>query len=243
MSPDGELSWDPTRQAALVQVKGESPLLSALWGFNLETSRAILWPEQGKVMQDTAIWLADGRHFVYQHRNIRYDKVSGNAYLDSPRQIILMDAWTRAQQLIAFDGGYDYHLCRTEGEPCLQNYGDWLKVMRTPFQPGGLKLSDPGMATKARCALFGFDCMQPADEFALNWKTGEMLPWNEVLPAAAEPTAAASQPDQSGAPVYLDPGGAFALHTSADGRSLWYVPSGGEPVLWVTDGKGFVYVP
>ncbi len=242
ISPDGDLSWDPTLQAALVQVKGESPVLSALWGFNLETSRAILWPEQGKTMQDTAIWLSDGRHFVYQHRVIRYDKGSGNAYLDSPRQIILMDAWTRAQQLIAFDGGYDYHLCQTEGEPCLQNYGDWLKVTRTPYQPGGLQLGDPAMATKSRCALYGYDCMQPAEEFAINWTTGEILPWADVLPAS-EPASAKSPPDPSRAPVYLDPDGAFALFTGMDGHSLWYVPSDGEPVLWVTSGEDFVYIP
>ena len=41
----------------------------------------------------------------------------------------------------------------------------------------------------------------------------------------------------------IDPGGAFALYTSADGHGLWYVPASGDPLLLVTDGDDFVYVP
>ena len=243
MASDGVISWDPSRKAALVQVHGEAPVLSALWGFNLDTSSAILWHEQGKTMQDSPVWLDDGRHFVYQHRAIRYDKESQNAYLDGPRQIILMDAWTRAQHLLAFRGDFDFHLCPNEGEPCAQPYGDWLKVTRTPFQPGGLKLGDPSQAVITRCALFGMDCVKPAEEFALNWKTGEMLPWADANLPAPQPAPAFPPPDQSTESIYSDPGGAFALYTSADGHALWYVPSAGDPVLWVTDGENFVYVP
>lgn len=243
MAPDGEITWDPSRKAGLVQVKGAAPVLSALWGFNLDTNAVILWPEQGKVMQDSLIWLEDGRHFVYQHRAVRYDKTSGNAYLDGPRQIILMDAWTRAQQLIGFKGEYDFHLCETEGEACEQPYGDWLKVTRTPFQPGGLKLSDPAEAAAARCALFGLGCAKPAEVFALNWKTGELIPWAEANLPAPQDAPAFPPPDRSADSVYTDPGGAFALYTSQDGHTLWYVPASGDPVLWVTEGDNFVYVP
>jgi hypothetical protein len=243
MAADGDISWDPSGRAALVQISAAAPVLSALWGFNLDTNRAILWHEQGKVMQDSPIWLADGHHFVYQHRTIRYDKTSGNAYLDGPRQIILMDAWTRAQHLLAFQGGYDFHLCPTEGKPCKQLYGDWLKITRTPFQPVGIKLGSQAEIAKARCPLYGLDCMKPAEEFALNWKTGEMLPWAEANVSSTGPSPEYPAADQASTPVYADPDGAFSLYTSADGHVLWYVPATGDPRVLVAEGENFVYVP
>lgn len=243
MASDGEISWDPSRKAALVQLKGSAPVLSALWGFNLQTSSAILWPEQGQIMQDSPTWLDDGRHFVYQHRSIGYDKNSGNAYLEGPRQVILMDAWTRAQHLLAFNTNYDFHLCPTEGETCQQPYGDWLRVTRTPFHAGGLKLGDPGEAVTVRCALYGLDCAQPAEEFALNWRTGELIPWSEAGLTEAQPAPAFPPPNLGTEPVYSDPAGSFYLYTSADGHSLWYVPLSGDPELWVTEGEDFVFLP
>jgi hypothetical protein len=243
MAADGAISWDPSQRAALVQLSGASPLVSALWGFNLDTNRAILWHDQGNIMQDSPVWLADGRHFVYQHRVVRYDKESGNAYLDGPRQIILMDAWTRAQHLLAFNGSYDFHLCPSEGKPCQQPYGDWLKVTRTPFVPVGLKLGSPDEIAHSRCPLYGLDCMKPAEEFALNWKTGEMLPWADANLPAPQSAPAYPPPDQSKSPIYSDPDGAFSLYTSADGRALWSVPASGDPLLLVTEGENFVYVP
>jgi len=194
-------------------------------------------------MQDTPVWLSDGRHFVYQHRDIAYDKTSGNAVLKSPRQIILMDAWTRAQQLLAYDYNYDFHLCETEGEPCTAPSGDWLKVRRTPFQSGGLKLGDPTYATISRCALYGLDCTAPAEEFGVNWHTGEILPWAEVQVDSIESASPFAPPDLECLPVYLDPDGNYGLYTSTDGRTLWYVPAEGDPTLWVTDGEDFVYIP
>lgn len=243
MAPDGELLWDPTHSAALVQVRGASPVQSELWGFNLENSRPILWGEPGKVMQDTPIWLADGRHFVYQHRAIRYDKNSGNAYLDGPRQIVLMDAWTRAQHLLAFDPGADFHLCATEGTSCDQPYGDWLKVRRTAFLPAGLKLGEPAQAVINRCALYGLDCPKPAEEYAVNWQTGEILPWADAGVPSPEHAPAFPPPDRAAEPVFISEDGSFALFTDAGGSTLWYVPSAGDPVLWVTEGENFVYVP
>jgi len=243
ISPEGEMSWDPAHRAALVQLTGDSPAENGLWGFNLETSAPILWSDQGKIMQDTPIWLDDGHHFVYQHRGIRYDPVSGNVYLDGPRQIVLMDAYTRSQQLIGFEQGYDYHLCQTQGEPCEQVYGDWLKIYRTPFTAGGIKLGDAAYATINRCALFGYDCLKPSEEYALNWKTGELLPWSEAGVSLPSEPVDLTQPDLSTEPVYTDAGGDFALYTSFDRRGLWYVPVAGDPVQWVTDGENFVYIP
>ncbi len=243
LGQEGTLRWDPFWQAALVQVQDQLPVFSGLWGFNLQTSRVFLWMErEQRVIDDSPIWLSDGRHFLYQHRSIQFYANSGTFVLEGPRQIVLMDAWSRDQRLLAYDGRYDYHLCETNGTPCEMRYGDWLKIRRTTFK--ALRVStDEIDLPEVRCALYGLDCKQAPDEMALNWKTGEMLPWSEANVAEVEPDPASPLPDLAAQPVYSDPGGTFAFYTDSGGRTLWYVPAAGEPVLWVTEGENFVYLP
>jgi len=242
LGQEGKIIWNPSRQAALIQVSSQTAFLSGLWGFNLDTSRVFLWMEKEPVIDDTPVWLEDGQHFLYQHRPVQFYSNSNTAVLEGPRQIILMDAWSRDQRLLAYDAHYDYHLCSTSGAPCELRYGDWLKVRRTPFKPTRIPMDEPDLP-EALCALYGQECTEPAEEMALNWKTGEILPWEEAGVKEPAPAPAFPLPDLSSPPVYSDPAGAFALYTSPGGRTLWYVPASGEPVLWVTEGENFVYLP
>lgn len=239
----GDMLWNLSGQAVLITNRGAPGVQTGLWGINLQTSRVFLWAGESGVVNDSPVWLPDGQHFVYQHRTVQYDAVSGNAVLQGPRQIILMNAFTRAQSLLAYDGRHDYHLCETQGESCISRYGDWLKIHRTPFRSTGVQAGELDRQPAVRCALFGLDCQEPPEEMALNWKTGEMIPWDEagVVDVALPPDF--PPPDLAGQPVYSDPAGDFALYTGAGGRTLWFVPAQGEPVLWVAEGENFVYLP
>lgn len=244
LSAPGTAYWNQTQQVVLFQTQAEPAMQTGLWGINLQTSKVFLWLDQERVLQDTPIWLPDGRHVVFQHRAYQYDPVSGDAILQYPRQIVLMDAWTRSQTLLAYDARHNYALCATPGKPCNAVSGDWLKVRRTPLQKARFSAQDYDTLPAARCALFGLDCMVSEEEvLAINWKTGETLPWDEADLPEPQPLSPCPQPDLEAQPVYKDPAGAFALYTGAGGRTLWFVPQQGEPVLWVADGEGFVYLP
>lgn len=95
------------------------------------------------------------------------------------------------------------------------------------------------------------DCAGPVERLALNWRTGELLPWEQApipgpapTPSPPEPTPRPSPgPDLAGEPLYTDPAGRYRLYTGPDRRGLWCVPAEGEPVLWVEQGNHFFYIP
>jgi hypothetical protein len=235
-------SWNPSRQAILWQTEAQPHKQPALWGLNLDTSRVFLWTTTDLAIEDSPAWTPDGRHFLFQHRTFSYDEKTGDVLLNGSRQIVLMDAWTRNQKLLTIGGEYNYHLCQSAGEPCDQWAGDWIQVRRTAFQVTRMRIEDRA-SEASRCALYGLDCAESGELYGLNWKTGELLPWADT--GAADPVSLldATPPDLKTNPVYEDPSGAFAFYTSTDGHHLWYIPQEGDPILWVKDGQGFVYIP
>lgn len=245
----GKASWNPTHTAVVYQVQGEPEVQAALWGFNLETSRVFLWPSTETVIEDTPIWLGDGEHFVFQHQPYRYDRATKDAILTGPRQVILMNATTRSQRLLGFDTRSNYHLCGADdlpdgqaGSPCAQPYGNWLRILRLPYQPLRFPAADSNTPS-VRCGLYGLDCEDKPEVLALDWQTGKQYPWGEARVPEATATPGAHLPDLDGEPLYRDPAGEFALYTGKGGKTLWYVPSGQEPVLWVKDGENFIFLP
>jgi hypothetical protein len=77
-----------------------------------------------------------------------------------------------------------------------------------------------------------------------NWRTGELLPWDEAPIPNPPPTAVpTTSPDLGAAPLYEDPQGRYALYVGAAGQGLWCVPAAGPPVSWVQGGHHFVDIP
>jgi len=121
-------------------------------------------------------------------------------------------------------------------------------VRATPCQPVTTSIDPWGKDWEVlHCVLYGQYC--PDGEFlALNWRTGEVTPWEEAPLPAPTPTltptpASTPGPDLSVTPIYVDPGWAFALYPGPGGVGLWRVPAEGEPVVLVADGHHFAYVP
>lgn len=239
----GQAFWNPDHTAVIFQVPGKNPLEMGLWGFNTQTNKVFMWLPKESVIQDSPVWLADGKHFVFQHRVIKYVKETNEVILGGPRQIVLMDASTRAQSLLSFDSGYDNHLCQSAGEPCDQPYGDYLQTYRTPFQP--LKFAVDGFESnpEARCAVYGLDCTPPADVLAVDWQKRKQSAWDEANISGPAEIIEAEQPALEADPIYQAEDGSFALYIGRDNQSLWYVPRDREATLWVKDARGFVYLP
>jgi hypothetical protein len=238
--------WNPTHTAVVFQVQGKPELQVGLWGFNIETSKIFLWLSKDRVIEDTPIWLNDGQYFVFQHQQYLYDRATKEFILQGPRQIVLMNAWTRSQQLLGFDARSGYHLCaaadQAPGEPCAQPYGDWLRVQRQPYSQQRFSANQrdtPGV----RCAMYGLDCKDAPEELAVNIETGKQYPWLEARVAQVTVTPAYHKPDMENEPLYQDPNLAYAFYVGKDGHTLWYVPRDREPTLWVQDGEGFIYLP
>ncbi len=98
------------------------------------------------------------------------------------------------------------------------------------------------------CLAYGLDCAASAELFALNYRTGELVPWDQFTLPTPAPTATPSPtplpgPDLTRQPVYTHPSGRYAFYVGLDGHSLWLEPQEGDPVLWVNDGTNFVYIP
>jgi hypothetical protein len=175
--------WSPSRAAFVVTPTAYHGFESAIWGYNV--ARDLVFLEQPGVWQidDRPLWAPDGTHLVFQHRPII--EKDGTYAFPSARQIVRVDAETGERAILAHDPRYDFLLCDPYSyySDCAW-HGDWLQVRRLPFQPQTLVYSlDVHNSPEARCLEFGWDCGQEPALFALNWRTGELTPWDDnVLP-------------------------------------------------------------
>lgn len=226
-----------------------------LWGYNIATDNYFL---EEITFSDRPIWTTDGSHLLYQFRPM--DESLGynwNVYPRS-RQIIKVNATTGQKTVLASDPNYDYDFCEikfntNDNKGCEQWYGDWIQLRRFPFEPLTVPIRDstepyqPGDYEKEQCLIYGKECATYPDLFALNWRTGALLPWDEApigLPVPPTPTPSRTmKPDLNRPPVYSHPSGEYSFHGGKDNQSLWLVPQTGQPVLWVRDGENFIYVP
>jgi len=99
--------------------------------------------------------------------------------------IIRVSATTGERKVLVSDPRYDYHFCAAYSW-CDNWYGDWIQVRRFPFEQQTLALFDPA----TDCLGYGEDCDEPPELFALNWRTGELIPWGEISLSAFTPIPA-----------------------------------------------------
>lgn len=249
--------WNTDKSALVTEVKPFRGVRGTqLWGYNIATDNYFL---EEITFSDRPIWTADGSHLLYQFRPI--DKTLGynwNVYPRS-RQIIKVNATTGQKTVLASDPNYDYDFCEikfntNDNKGCEQWYGDWIQLRRFPFEPLTVPTLDsteprqPDDYEKEQCLVYGKECATYPDLFALNWRTGELLPWDEapIVPLTPTPPPSPSRtmkPDLSRSPVYSHPSGEYGFYVGQDNQSLWLVPQTGQPVLWVRDGENFIYVP
>jgi hypothetical protein len=203
--------------------------------------------------EDAVCWTPAGTHLLYSRQVLTYTNFYTVTF--GPRQIWSVDSRSGEEVPLLDDSGHHYLLSCTWS-------GDWLLVREASYHHAWAYPEPDYKVDKggARCAAYGRDC--PVErELALNWRTGEVVPWEQVavthtasptvLPTPTftphpMPTPAPTStpgPDLTKSPIYADPGGAFTLYPGPDAEGLWRVPAQGEPVLLVKDGHHFVYIP
>jgi len=239
-----ELIWNETHSALAVRILPPGGLAGSIWGYNLDLNWDFL-PEPGLWDQfdDQALWTPGGRYLLYQHRPI---SIEGEQYaFYTPRKIWRVDSISGEKVLLAGSRVADYHLCADDRAAC-EVSGDWVSVWRAEFAPQWLPVEvDAANDPAATCLLYGRGCTPQAERFAMNWRTGEKIPWAQFTPPAPTPlpTPLAPGPDLALAPIYAQPAGEYAFYTNTAGTALWRVPQNGEPLLWVQEGQGFLYLP
>jgi hypothetical protein len=251
----GTTTWNADHTALATRASTYMGLESVVWGYNVALDLVFLPEPSVWALDDHPLWAPEGQHLLYQHRSLAYD---GTQYtFDGPRAIMIVNAQTGQQDILAGDAEHDYHLCPGSNGDCDVWYGDWVQVQRVPFQPQTFSFEDAlSFSPSINCLVHGIECaaqqaaMEDYELLMLNRRTGELLPWDpQALPTPPPivvPTtlpASSSGPDLDRPPVYAHPDGLYAFYVGLDGHSLWLVAAGVEPELWVTEGSGFLYLP
>lgn len=249
----GPIQWNIQRTAFAVNVHPYMGWGSYVWGYNMVQGQYFLSPTAERDTEAyQSLWTPSDDHLLYQQRTISYTAPAKAALTLGPQQIAIIDAATRERRVLLSDPAYDYHLCMAY-EVCPWE-GDFIEVRRIPYRQSTFDLEPDFNSAAVNCTVYGFRCADPVERFALNWRTGELIPW-DTRPAAAvvptitpttTPAAMASKPaapDLARTAFYTALDGTYTLHLGQDAQSLWCVPTTGEPVLWVNNGAYFTYVP
>jgi hypothetical protein len=254
----GSIRWNPQRTAFAVSTLPYTEWRSAVWGYDVAQGWLFLPPATEPDTDESAteamhpLWTPAGDHLLYQRRAISYTLPAQAEFTLGPQHIVVVDAATGEQQVLLSAPDYDYHLCMAY-EVCPWE-GDFIEVRRIPYRQSAFSLKADTVGAAINCARYGFRCADPVERFALNWRTGDLVAW-DARPAAAEtptvtptptPATITSQPatpDLNRPAFYTAPDGTYTLHLGQDEQSLWCVPAGEEPVLWVNNGMDFTYVP
>ncbi len=240
--------WSPDRTAFVTVAEPYPGLWRHIWAYDVE-KLSLIHSEQGagSSLEDSPCWMPDSSRVLYTRQSLTY--TGYYTVTIGPRQVWAMDRQSGDERMVLGDVDHDYFIgwwgdyrwsCAWQG--------DWLPVRATPCQPVTTSIDPWGKDWEVlHCVLYGQYC--PDGEFlALNWRTGEVTPWEEAPLPAPTPTltptpASTPGPDLSVTPIYVDPGWAFALYPGPGGVGLWRVPAEGEPVVLVADGHHFAYVP
>jgi hypothetical protein len=181
--------WNTNRTAFAVSTNAYQGAEAAIWGYNVARDFLFLSEPEQWQLDEHLIWTPDGTHLLYLHRGLTYDSDSGDYSFPSARQIVKVDAATGEQTVLTGDPRYDFHLCDNAYSGCDRWYRDWIQVRRFPFEPQQIPDSmDFWHMPKVTCLVYGIGCRQPPVLFALNWRTGELVPWEEAAIPTLTPT-------------------------------------------------------
>lgn len=182
VSPEDAI-WNPARTAIAFSSTYFGRLGAVVWGYNVERDFVFLPPPErwyDTQYDNHFLWTPDGSAILHQHRVLSYTSASDTYTFSGALQIISVDATTGERRVLASDPRYDYHLCAGGRSWCDHWDGDWIQVSRFPFEPLDVPRPDGRFdVPEWTCLAYGIDCDEAPELFALNWRTGEIVPWHE----------------------------------------------------------------
>lgn len=247
-----DYDWNTSHSAFLVAVGPYAGFIGrSFWGYNNLTGQLFSPPQINYSLQSPSTWVPDGTYILYEQREFTYEEFKFKTTPKGTSSLMRYDFVSGKAQVILSDPRYDYWLCVSQFMPCKFKHPDWIQVARSPVPTDPVELINYQEAV-INCIQEG-QCFKDPELFALNWRTGQLLPWDQV-PSAPIPTPASQYknrgndfkplpPDRSSRLVYAHPSGDYAFYVGADGTSLWRVVKGGQSVVWVENGENFIYLP
>jgi hypothetical protein len=240
--------WSPDQMVFVMVDEPYPGTWRHLWVYDVQEISIIRpeWEADG-FLEDSPCWTPDSSHVLYTRQSLTHT----NYYTVTigPRQVMMLDKESGDETMVLGDAEHDYFIGHWDGDRWSCTWrGEWLQVWSTPHRSITTNIEPSGDEWEAlRCVLDGQNC-SAVDLMALNWRTGELLPWKDApLPTTIlTPTPTFTDtlgPDLAAASIYADPGGAFTLYPGLEGVGLWRVPAEGKPTVLVEDGHYFVYIP
>jgi hypothetical protein len=188
--------WNSTGTAFAVEAKPYHGYEGVVWGYNVAEDFVFLRQPEVWQLDDHPVWTLDGTHLVFLRRSLINQ--NGTYTFPSSRQIVRVNVATGKVTVLVEDPEFDFNLCAGSDSSCDIWYGDWIQVRKFPFEPREIRYSIGEETIDEICIVAGMKCAQEPVLFALNWRTGELIPWeNRVLPTPI-PTIAPTKGAESG---------------------------------------------
>lgn len=256
---EGDVYWNANGTALAVIAGYYGGWQTWIWIYDVAADRLIT---PAGMSVEWPIWTPDGTGLLYYNSEFVYTKYitfsAGYSVPVSatvgPHLIYAVDIATAEVRVLAGNPQYDYFVGRSTQDCRWQ--GDWLMLRRIGFQTREYPVDDWGLpqVPYSPCLEWSGDCPSPVEILALNWRTGEIVPWEQVPHPTPAPTftplsamsptpVPTAGPALFPAPLYTDPAGRYALYVGTGGTGLWCVPAGGAPVRWIAEGYHFIYIP
>jgi hypothetical protein len=190
LGDEGSINWNASRTAFVVTAQQYIMIEKAIWGYNISDDFLFLpQPDVAWQLDDLPVWTPDGTHILFQHRLLSYSLDKESYSFPTARQIIRVDATSGEQTILLDDIRYDFDFCEGHGATCSPWHGDWIQVRRLPFEPDDIPFDfDFYLLPEATCLVDGVNCAESPVLFALNWRTHELIPWDEAVLPTPLPT-------------------------------------------------------
>ncbi len=184
---EGFYLWNPQHTMLAVRSMQYVGFEGKIWGYNVSENFLFLPEPETYQLDNHMLWTPDGGHLLYQHRAmIRVEGYRTDSF-PTGRQIIRVDASTGEVKILAGDPDFDYHLCEGVRSSCDRWHGDWIQVRKYAYESQQLEYTGEDTPT-TNCLFYGMECEGEATYFTLNWRTGEMIPWDESILPTPIPT-------------------------------------------------------
>ncbi len=221
---EGGQIWNLDHSAFAVETHSYAGIDSSIWGFNLETENLFLKSPKERQIDDHPVWTPDKAYLLYQHRTFARatDNYTPSGF-DQSRQIILVNAQSGTQKPLLSDPAYDFHIGTCSS--CAQWYGDWIQIHRVAFTPEPVTGGESMYTSQTfSCRMYADNCASPVEQYGLNWKTGELKPWNELVASGLVPDLNSSEtppgPDSSQQPIFERPD-QYTLYAGPRENTFW----------------------
>ncbi len=213
----------------------------AVWAYYVPTKNLFTPESSPDALTTHPVWSPDGLTLLYQQQAV-ITRTSFITLTLGPSEVYMADIVTGEDRVVLSDPQSNYYLCDNRNVESCVWADDWIRVRRLPYHMKELYFEDYDL-----CVLYGSSCPDSVENLAFNWRTGELIDWETVTQqrptSTAVPLTAPIGPDLATEPIYTDMEMGYALYSGHDGSSLWCVPDGGVPQLWIQDAEWIAYLP